>query len=199
MHDCSSVGVGHISHAVLDSRDLDRTAAFFSRYCALEPLRSADIDSDTLVLPLAAGGRLVFKKVEKLEGRTTGCGLPDPHTALTVRNEDFLPVYRKLWAGLPEWEHNVRFSPLPADPESLPACTIMHISPAGQKFKKMTGRGDDFFDCDTNMYHFQGGTPVSNSMSVYQDHPLQEFFREWEEAGEQAEPARAFVQMAAAQ
>jgi len=197
MIECSPAGVGHISHAVLDSRDLDRTADFFDRYCALDPARSADIETGTLVLPLAAGGRLVYKKVDQLEGRTTGCGLPDPHTALTVRDEDFLPNYRRLWANLPEWDYNVRTDPVLKDPGLLPACTVMHINPAGQRFKKMTGRGDDFFDCDTNMFHFQGGTPVNNSMSVYTNHPLEDFFVEWEKSGGRPQPPHATVQVAA--
>src|SRR5262249_50786130 len=62
MTDCGAERVGRISHAVFESRDLDRTAALFDRYCALEPSRRAGIATDTLVLPLASGGRLIFRK-----------------------------------------------------------------------------------------------------------------------------------------
>ena len=46
---CGPERVGRISHAVFKSRDLDRTAAFFERYCALDPQKAADIPADTLV------------------------------------------------------------------------------------------------------------------------------------------------------
>ena len=55
--------VGRIASAELESRDLERTNDFYSKYCALEPLRSGELGADTTVLPLAAGGRLVFKRV----------------------------------------------------------------------------------------------------------------------------------------
>ena len=106
MTGCSPVRVGRISHGVYQSRDLDRTAALFDRYCALEPHRNADVAADTLVLPLGAGGRLVFKKVDALQRRTTGFGLNDAHTALIVRREDFLPNLRRMWADLPEWDYD---------------------------------------------------------------------------------------------
>src|SRR6185312_13774142 len=67
----SSVGVGHLSHGVFESRDLERTADFFKRYFELDRVRNADIAAGTLVLRLAAGGRLVFKLVQTLGGRTT--------------------------------------------------------------------------------------------------------------------------------
>jgi len=92
MDDAGPLKIGRISHGVYESRDLQRTADFFDRYCALSPLVSADLDADTLVLPLAAGGRLVFKKTEKPGLRTTGRGiLRDAHTALVLRPEDFWP------------------------------------------------------------------------------------------------------------
>ena len=52
MVDCGPERVGHLSHGTFESRDLDRTAAFFERYCALEPRRGNDIDARSLVLPL---------------------------------------------------------------------------------------------------------------------------------------------------
>ena len=85
MTGCGAERVGRISHGVYESRDLERTAAFFDRYCGVERVPAADTAPDTLVLRLAAGARLIFHKVDQLEGRTTGFGMPDPHTALIVR------------------------------------------------------------------------------------------------------------------
>src|SRR5947208_9979726 len=62
MDGASPQGVGRISHAVFESRDLDRTASFYSRYCGLEPAVGSDIPKDTMVLPMVAGARLIFKR-----------------------------------------------------------------------------------------------------------------------------------------
>src|SRR5712692_9855880 len=72
MDDCGPLKVGRISHGVYESHDLQRTADFFSRYCAVDPASNSDIAADTLVLPLAAGGRIVYKKVEQFGQRTGG-------------------------------------------------------------------------------------------------------------------------------
>jgi hypothetical protein len=179
MTGCTPVRVGRISHGIFESRDLARTAAFFSRYCALEPYAGPHVDADTLVLPLGAGGRLVFKQVDELAGRTTGCGLRDAHTALIVRREDFIPNLERMWAELPEWDYDPGKIRTIANPGALPARTVLHISPSGRKFKEMTGRGDDWLDWDTNMFHFQGGSPLAGSMSDYENHPVEEYFDEW--------------------
>ena len=182
MVECTAKRVGRISHAVYDSRDLDRTAAFFQRFCAFDPLKSADIAADTLVLPLAAGGRLIFRKVESLEGRTSGCGLPDAHTALVVRDEDFLANYERMWAELPDLNHDVRNDGPISNPLSLQPSTILHISPSGRQFKRITGRGDDWFDWDTNMFHFYGGTPIDGtSLTVYDGHPAEDYIERWQQ------------------
>ena len=188
MTGCTPVRVGRISHGVFESRDLDRTAAFFARYCFLEPYTGAGVAADTLVLPLAAGGRLVFKKVEELGERTTGCGLRDAHTALIVRRDDFIPNLERVWAELPEWDYDPSRSQTVEDAGALPARTVLHISPSGRKFKEMTGRGDDWLDWDTNMFHFQGGSPLAGSMSDYENHPVEDYFEEWERTHER-EPA----------
>jgi predicted enzyme related to lactoylglutathione lyase len=180
MEGCGPERVGRISHAVLESRDLDRTAAFFGRYCALDPQKSADIPSDTLVFPLAAGGRLVFQHVTELQGRTTGCGLPDTHTSLLLRDEDYFVSYARLWAELPELDHDVLTGPASENPEKLPACTILHPSSAGRKFKQLTRRGDDWFDWDTNLFHFYGGTPVGGSLAIYEGHSIQHYIEQWQ-------------------
>ena len=134
------------------------------------------------MLPLAAAGRLVFRKVETLEGRTSGCGLPDAHTALVVRDEDFLPNYMRMWAELPDLDHDVRNDGPILNPDSLEPSTILHISPSGRKFKQITGRGDDWFDWDTNMFHFYGGTPVEGtSLTVYDGHPAEDYIERWQQ------------------
>ena len=183
MFGCSSKRIGKISHATFESRDLDRTAAFFARYCMLDPLQSDDIAKDTLVLPLAAGPRLVFRKVDELGGRTTGCGLPDSHTALVIRSEDFFDNYNRLWKELPEWDFDLRSSKPIENPLAQPARTALHVSPAGRRFKELTKRGDDWFDWDTNLFHFYGGTPANgSSLAIYDPHEIDEFFHLWQPA-----------------
>jgi len=180
MDDCGDERVGRISHGTFESRDLDRTRSFFSRYCALKPVKSADIASDTLVLRLAAGGRLIFHKVETLEGRTTGCGLPDAHTALLVHRDDFFSNYARVWAELPEWEFDPLGNKPVENPQDLPARTVLHPSPAGRKFKQLTQRGDDWFDWDTNLFHFYGATPIGHSFALYEAHPIDYYVHELE-------------------
>src|SRR5581483_7008677 len=153
-------------------------AAFFDRYCALSPLVSADVDADTLVLPMAAGGRLVFKKTEKPGERTTGRGiLRDVHTALVLRPEDFFPAYERMWAELPEWEFDAERDGIYAgDWESLPARTAVHPSPAGRAWFAAVPRGDDWYDPDTNLFHFFGGEPVDGkNMAVYEGHAIEDY------------------------
>jgi len=196
MHGCGPERIGRISHGVFESRDLERTAEFYDRYCSLKREVSANLDPNTLVLRLAAGARLVFHKVDELEGRTTGCGLRDAHTALVVRRDDFFPNYARVWAELPEWD----FDPIAGKPRetpdalrALPARTALHPSLGGRRFKALTGRGDDFFDWDTNMFHFYGGTPVGESLAVYQGHPVDYYINEWERTHGNLEALRAAV------
>jgi predicted enzyme related to lactoylglutathione lyase len=170
---CGPERIGRISHGVLESRDLDRTAAFFDRYCALEPQKCADIPDDTIVLPLAAGGRLVYQRVTQLQGRTSGCGLPDTHTALLVHDNEFFANYARLWADLPELDGDLRMGSPIEDPEKLRACTVGHPSSAGREFKRLAGRGDGWFDWDTNLFHFFGGVPIGDSLAFYEGHAIQ--------------------------
>jgi predicted enzyme related to lactoylglutathione lyase len=179
MTDCGPERVGRISHGVFESRDLDRTAAFFERYCALEPLRSAEIASDTLVLPLASGGRMIFRRVEELGRRTTGCGLTDAHTALVVRDADFFFNYERIWAELPEWDFDVTAGVSVANGENLPPRTVLHPSGGGRRFWALTQRGDDWFDWDTNMFHFFGGEPIDGAMSLYKGRSIQHYVEQW--------------------
>jgi predicted enzyme related to lactoylglutathione lyase len=194
MAECGPERIGRISHSVVESRDLDRTAAFFDRYCALEPLNSADIAADRLVLPLAAGGKLVFHKVDKLQGRTAGFGLPYAHVALVVRSEDFLPNYKRMWAELPEWDFDLRGGKTLENPEALPARTALHGSQAGHRFKEITGRGDDWYDWDSNQFHFFGSMPLGDSLTFYKGRSMQYFLDQWESAEGGKEGLRTMVQ-----
>jgi catechol 2,3-dioxygenase-like lactoylglutathione lyase family enzyme len=189
----SSAGVGRISHATFESRDLDRTADFFKRYCDLERVRDAGIAADTLVLRLASGARLVYKKVDTLGGRSTGMGLSDVHTALTVHQDSFFPNYRRLWAGLPAWGAD----PLAREPgvgvDALPARTVRHGSPEGRQFYAAVEKGDDFFDWDTNLFHLVGGTPANGSMAVYEGHTVGAYMAAWEKEHGNLDGFRAMV------
>lgn len=168
MHDPGPLKIGRISHLTYASRDLERTAAFFERYCGLRPLQSADIGGETLVLPLAAGGRLVFKRAAEPGLRASGRGVfSDCHTALVLRKEDFWPSYERLWAELPEWPFDKNTRRFSGDGVALPARTLIHGSPNGMKFHAAFGRGDDWIDPDCNLFHFVGGTPHGASMSAY--------------------------------
>ncbi len=183
MTDCGPERIGRISHGVYESRDLDRTAAFFDRYCALDPVRSADIPKDTLVLPLAAGARLVFKQVDELGGRTAGFGLPAPHAALVVQMDDFMSNYERMWAELPEWDYDERDGKPIENPGALPARTALHGSPAGRKWKQIYGRGDDWYDPDTNCFHFYGGIPVGGgSLAVYEGRSMEYLVQKYMES-----------------
>lgn len=184
MADCGPERVGRISHGVFESRDLERTAAFFDRYCVTERLPAAEVAPDTLVLRLAAGARLIFAKVERLEGRTMGFGMPDPHTALVVRSEDFFPCYARIWAELPEWDYEywtARGIVVP-DAEQLTPRTFLHASKAGYRFRELTKRGDGFLDYDTNFFHFFGGSPAGGSMVLYEGHAIDYYTDQWASA-----------------
>ncbi len=176
----SSERVGRLSHATYESRDLERTADFFRAYCDVERDRSQDIASDTLVLRLAAGARIVYKKVETLGGRTTGMGLHDAHTALLVPQASLYPNYRRLWAGVPEWGEDPIACKSGEAMEALPPRTARHASPQGRQFYTVVGKGDDFYDWDTNLFHFIGGTPSNGSMATYEAQTVGANMAEWE-------------------
>ncbi len=163
--------VGRISHAVYESRDLDRTADFFSRFAALDPVQSADLSADTLAMPLVGGGRLVYHRVTELGAWTLARASGGPHAALTVRDEDFWSNYRRMWATLPEGERPDAETRL--DFGALPARTVMHGSGGGRRWFKMYGRGDDFYDWDANAFHFIGSVGMDQSPELtYQAHSM---------------------------
>ncbi len=145
---------------MFESRDLERTAAFFRQYCELSA-NDMIAEKDTLVLPLAGGGRIIYKQVETLGARTAPMGLVDSHTALSIPEPTYFANYRRLWASLPEWDYNiVTHENMPDHPETLPPRTVRHYSPEGVQFFKAVGRGDDFLDWDANMFHFVGAVPT---------------------------------------
>ena len=172
MAGATPVKVGRISHAVYESRDLDRTADFFDRFAALDPIVSDDVPKGTLAMPLAGGGRLVYHKVDDLGDWTLARSSGGPHAALTVRDEDFWGNYRRMWATLPEGDRPdspTQTSDFPA----LPARTIMHGSGGGRRWFKMYGRGDDFYDWDANAFHFIGSVGMEQSPDLtYRAHSM---------------------------
>jgi catechol 2,3-dioxygenase-like lactoylglutathione lyase family enzyme len=167
MEGASSAGVGLINAAVFESRNLDRSTDFYGRYCGLDTLHNADVAQDTVVLPLAGWGRLVFKRVDRLGVRTTGHAVYRAlHTAMVIGDEQFMPAMDRMWRELPEWDFDPEAMPRLSAEEAgaLPARTCIHGSPIGPRWKSTLGRGDSFCDWDTNVFHFVGGTPVNGSM-----------------------------------
>lgn len=163
--------VGRISSVTMESRDLDRTVDFYSRYCGLDPLRTGDIAQDTLVFPLAAGGRLVFHRVEKLGNRTGGhSAYHAVHSALVVRDDEFFASLQRMYADLPEWDFDPNdVGKLSAhEAAGLPARTGIHGNPIGPEWRRAFGRGDSFYDWDNNTYHFVNANPVGGSMANFE-------------------------------
>lgn len=174
--------VGRISHAVFGARDLSRTAEFFEKYCGVEAEQNSKTAEGTLVLRMRAGGRLIYKLVDKVDERVSGHGTWwDMHTALTVRDEEFLPSYRRMWAGIREEKgYKADLNLSIEQQEALPARTGLHRSPVGIRWKEICDRGDEFYDWDCHSFHFIGGKPLklNGSMALYaaieQEHYLQD-------------------------
>ena len=186
MEIATSEKVGRISHAVYGSRDLAKTAAFFEKYCGIQPVQGSNIAEGMLVLRLRAGGRLVYKLVDQVDERVAGHS-PwwDMHTALLVREEEFLPNYRRMWEGLPEEagpKENLNDSREKED--TFPARTGLHRSPVGYKWKEIYQRGDEFYDWDGHAFHFFGGIPLKNdgSLALYEGKEQEEYLRELAES-----------------
>lgn len=180
MAGATSVGVGRISHGVYECRDLQRAADHFATYCSTEPLSSPDIPSDTLVLPLVCGARIVYKQVETIGQRTGGWGkLHAAHAALVVRDEDFFESNERMWAQVPEWPYDRESGQFIGAGPDLPARTSRHGSPAGRQWYVVRGRGDDWYDWDTNCFHFMGGGPRDGSLVEYEPHTMDWHFPEY--------------------
>ena len=174
--------VGRISHAVFGAGDLARTAAFFEKYCGVKAEQNSKTAEGTLVLRMHAGGRLIYKRVGKVDERVSGHGTWwDMHTALTVRDEEFLPSYRRMWTGIPEEKgYKADLNLSVEEQEALPARTGLHRSPVGIRWKEICDRGDEFYDWDCHSFHFIGGRPLKpdGSLALYeaieQEHYLQD-------------------------
>jgi catechol 2,3-dioxygenase-like lactoylglutathione lyase family enzyme len=183
--------VGRISHAVYGCRDLARTAAFFEKYCGVQAEQNSKTAEGSLVLRLRAGARLIYKLVDKVDERVAGHG-PwwDMHTALTVREEEFFPNYRRMWDGLPEEETDKANANLSIEEqEALPARTGLHRSPVGRKWKEICERGDEFYDWDAHAFHFIGGIPLKDgSLALYQAKEQEEYLRELAESQKKTMP-----------
>jgi hypothetical protein len=182
MEICTSEKVGRISHVVHGARELQRTAAFFEKYCGIQPLQDSRIAEGTLVLRLRAGARIVYKLVNRVDERVSGHGTWwDMHTALTVRQEEFLPNYRRMWEGIPEEKgYKADLNLSLEQQEALPARTGLHRSPVGIKWKEICERGDEFYDWDCHSFHFMGGKPLKSdgSMSLYEAVEQEEYLIE---------------------
>jgi catechol 2,3-dioxygenase-like lactoylglutathione lyase family enzyme len=174
--------VGRISHVVYGSRNLEKTAAFFREYCGLRQIDSPEIPQETLVLRLLGGARLVYKLADSVDERVTGHGSWwDVHTALTVRDEEFFPNYRRMWDGLPEEEgakENMSLSL--AEEDALPPRTGLHRSIWGYMWKERYKRGDEFYDWDGHAFHFSGGLSetADGSLTVYRTKDPDSYLRE---------------------
>ncbi|HEU4341164.1 MAG TPA: VOC family protein [Candidatus Binatia bacterium] len=186
MEICTEEKVGRISHAVYGSRDLGRTAAFFEKYCGLQPVINPAIAEGMLVLRLRAGARLIYKLVDQVDERVAGHS-PwwDMHTALLVREQEFLPNYRRMWEGLPEEAGPKEDLNDSRDREdAFPARTGLHRSPVGYKWKEIYQRGDEFYDWDGHAFHFFGGIPLKQdgSLALYRGKEQEEYLRELTES-----------------
>jgi hypothetical protein len=107
------------------------------------------------------------------------------HTALTVREEEFFPNYRRMWEGLPEETGPKETLNDSRDKEdAFPARTGLHRSPVGYKWKEIYQRGDEFYDWDGHAFHFFGGIPLKDngSLALYQGKEQEEYLRELAES-----------------
>jgi hypothetical protein len=174
MANCTSVGVGRISHVILECQDLQRAADLFAEYGGIEPQPTRDMSADTLVLRTVGGARIIYKKEGPKSQRTGGWGkLQAIHAALILRDEDFWPSYERMWADFPEWELDRETDEFVGGGPDLPARTARHGSGAGRRWYALRGRGDDWYDWDTNCFHFMGGAPTTRSFSEYEPHSME--------------------------
>jgi catechol 2,3-dioxygenase-like lactoylglutathione lyase family enzyme len=155
----NKVGLGRISHAVLGSQDLERTAAFYSDICGVEPIRNDDVEHDTLAIRLVGGGRLVFKQVEGVSPRAGGTDIWNgQHLALTIRDDEWEFVHDRMWEALPETvltsyeDFAGKGTPSGEGPRTQRHGKVLR----GEHAERMA-RGTYFYDWDQNSYHFTRG------------------------------------------
>lgn len=162
----NSTGLGRISHAVLESRDLQRSLDFHSTYLAVDPIHSADIPNDTVVLRLAGGGRLLFQEIAA--DAVTRCGeRMGVHAAFAVRDEEWDLVHARLWAGLPEAPTHVAEVRASGEISQLhPAWTRQRASMVQRGFVEPRGYG--FSDWDNHPFHYVRGGFAPGDAASYQ-------------------------------
>lgn len=167
MEQDNPVGIGRLSHTVQESRDLSRTAEFYSKYLDMSVLESADIPKDTLVMESAGVARLVFKEVKDIGPRTgSHVKFDGQHLALAVREEEFLTMYGRIWDALPGSDY-VPGQP-PPDESILPPRTQHHATVIRGESPDPYGHGIYFYDWDCSVYHFVGAQPVNGAMIHYE-------------------------------
>lgn len=152
----NDLGLGRISHAVLESGDLGKSAEFHSRYLGIERVEGADIPDRLAVLQLAGGGHLILQEIAPDTVTRGGEAYGGGHTAFAVRDEEWDLVHERLWDGLPEGPTEARGSRPEAGPRRL-------HEPWTQQRQSMlnrgisTPRGYSFCDWDNNRFHFMRG------------------------------------------
>ena len=152
----------------------------------MEAKRNSKTAEGTLVLRMRFGERLVYKLADRLDERIAGHS-PwwDMHTAFTVRDEEYLPNYRRMWESLPEEAGAKEHLNDSRDKEdNFPARTGLHRSPVGYKWKEIYQRGDEFYDWDGHAFHFIGGIPknADGSLALYTPKEQDEYLRELAES-----------------
>lgn len=171
MESGNRLGIGRISHAVFESRDLDRSVEFHTRYLAVDPIRSADIPKNVAVLRLAGGGRVLFQKIDP-DTPTRGGERMGVHAAFTMRDEEWEMVHERLWAGLPEAPEG------PPGQESQPRQHILHPPWTRQRASMVrrglvSPRGYNFTDWDNSSFHFVRGAFAPGDTAFYEVVPTQ--------------------------
>lgn len=166
MESGNPTGLGRISHAVLESRDLDRSLDFHSRFLAVDPIYSADIPQEMVALRLAGGGRLLFQKIEA-DMPTRGGERSGVHAAFTVRDEEWDLVHERLWEGLPEAPREV------ADPRDSASEHQLHPAWTRQRGSMLRRgmalpRGYGFTDWDNNPFHYVRGVFAAGETAFYE-------------------------------
>jgi len=159
--------VGRISHIVLESRDLGKTAAFYTELCGLDAIENADVAEHTLPLQLVGGGRIVYKQVAELDERSLGHNVwKGAHMALVVPDDDFVAAYQRFWDKLPE-------SKVPFGQEStvktaeIGPRTELHGFIANYGTPDPTKRGTYVYDPDTTGFHLMGGEALDGDFAHY--------------------------------
>jgi hypothetical protein len=96
-----------------------------------------------------------------------------------------------MWAEVPEWEYDREKRGFVGAGPELPARTARHGSPGGVQWYEVRKRGDDWYDWDTNCFHFMGGAPRDESFTEYEGRTMDWHFPEYLEKHGLSAPARA--------